>query len=60
MAHHEDRVRRRKEADDKAAELEALLASGVDEDFDEDALPADISFDLDTPAEEGGSVAGAK
>ena len=60
LAHHEDRVRRRKEADDKAAELEALLASGVDEDFDEDALPADISFDLDMPAEGDESVAGAK
>ena len=59
LAHHEDRVRRRKEADDKAAELEALLASGVDEDFDEEALPADISFDLDTPAEGDESVAGA-
>ncbi|MDG2087138.1 MAG: DNA-directed RNA polymerase subunit beta' [Arenicellaceae bacterium] len=60
LAHHEDRVRRRKEAEDKAAELEALLASGVDEDFDEDALPADISFDLDMPIEGDESVADAK
>ena len=60
LAHHEDRVRRRKEAEDKAAELEALLASGVDEDFDEDALPADISFDLDMSTEGDESVADAK
>jgi DNA-directed RNA polymerase subunit beta' len=59
LAHHEDRVRRRKEADDKAAELEALLATGADEDFDEEALPADVSFDLDTPVEGDDNVAKA-
>ena len=51
LAHHEDRVRRRKEAEEKAAELEALLATGADEEFDEEALPADVSFDLNTPDE---------
>jgi DNA-directed RNA polymerase subunit beta' len=43
LAYHEDRVRRRQEADDKAAELERLLSS----------LPEDIE------AEEGAEAAEA-
>ena len=47
MAYHEDRVRRRRESDNKAAELEALLSSATEE--------AEAAFDAhsDTPELEG-------
>ena len=53
LAYHEERIKNRKEQDDKAAELEALLRTLPDDVTD----GGDVELDIDTAKEAEGNVA---